>query len=292
MGASEKPFYLDRTPLREACEAVVTSVKILLRSRSVPDLLICGETMVERSSHGPSIISAGTLQEMVRIKPDVVAPGSNIISTTSRYPGALPGISGQDWASLTSTSMATGIVAGSCAALRQSLTTRTRIADPSSALVKAALINGCDPLSTSGAPNYASGFGRINLANSEVDADSVLQDTVRDGWVRQQTFHVKISGELRVTLASTDPPGEVPQSDLDLTVWIKTPSRPSSADEEYHGNVGKIDPDEEAELFDRVNTVEKVTCRVTSGQTVILQVHGKKVISEQPFALVWRVLSP
>src|SRR5262249_37309770 len=82
-----------------------------------------------------------------RRKPDVVAPGSAVASVRSSrlsdesdsfgpYPGAL-----DDYLFLSGTSMATPLVAGAAALVRQYLRRTRRITHPSAALVKAVLIH-------------------------------------------------------------------------------------------------------------------------------------------------------
>lgn len=122
----------------------------------------------------------------VRIKPDVVAPGTAILSAQSR---ALPEamrksevlVSQIDQYSYKDgTSMATPLVAGCCALIREGI-----LRDPetgirhdkdrtiTSALVKALLINGCvtlkgqyDPSEAGASPNCNSGWGLVDISAS------------------------------------------------------------------------------------------------------------------------------
>lgn len=114
-----------------------------------------------------------------RIKPDVVAPGVNILSARSQerkiqndlarvatfeklYPGH-PKWQDPGWAIMSGTSMATPLVAGCIAVIRE-VFEKQGINNPPAALVKALLINGavCLP----GIPMTAQGFGRVNLQHS------------------------------------------------------------------------------------------------------------------------------
>jgi subtilisin family serine protease len=81
------------------------------------------------SSRGPTDDS--------RIKPDLVAPGTNILSLRS----SLAGGSG-DYTLLSGTSMSTPLTAGMAALVRQWYQQSRGIANPSGALVKATLLNG------------------------------------------------------------------------------------------------------------------------------------------------------
>src|SRR5262249_22187853 len=84
-----------------------------------------------------------------RIKPDLVAPGTWIISDRSHASGAgaLGGAYNADYASSGGTSMSAPIAAGAAAVVREGLQERFGVANPSSALMKAALLNGADELS-------------------------------------------------------------------------------------------------------------------------------------------------
>jgi subtilisin family serine protease len=115
-----------------------------------------------------------------RIKPDIVAPGTNIISVRSRHPGA-----GIGWGEYNSdyifqggTSMATPLAAGAAALVREWLTRVKGVESPSAALLRSLLINGAVSMSPgqygSGAtreilerrPNTATGWGRVDLIES------------------------------------------------------------------------------------------------------------------------------
>ena len=86
------------------------------------------------SSRGPTLDG--------RTKPDIVAPGTNIISTRSSVAsGSGWGIVDGDYMYDGGTSMATPFAAGASALVRE-FYTRTYALDPSAALVKATLVNG------------------------------------------------------------------------------------------------------------------------------------------------------
>jgi hypothetical protein len=110
-----------------------------------------------------------------RTKPDVVAPGTAILSTRSRATQAMQTIG---WLASPDplyfndggTSMPTPLVAGCAAVVRQFLTTAGGIATPSAALVKAMLINGATPIKdqytppeVGAIPDISEGFGRVDI---------------------------------------------------------------------------------------------------------------------------------
>lgn len=140
------------------------------------------EGLAAFSSRGPTAEN--------RLKPDVVAPGTAILSTRSRKKKASSaidkmGVSGDDrYMYLSGTSMATPLVAGSCAAIREALLkngykdeieSTEGIAlgkNPTGSLVKALLVNGAQaikgqymPDDIGNEPNPHSGFGRVHVSN-------------------------------------------------------------------------------------------------------------------------------
>jgi hypothetical protein len=184
--------------------------------------------------------SRGPCDDM-RIKPDLVAPGTDIAATKSQfaplanYWGPYPGT--RLYAFMGGTSMATPIVTGCAVLTRQYYRQQQGNPDPSAALIKATLINGTTWLSgpdavarPDGSPNYHQGFGRIDMARTLPDPvnpafdlffvdtwkrDNKLGFTDRSGRHRWKIVISK-PGELRITLAWTDPPARALQNQLRL----------------------------------------------------------------------------
>ncbi|MBR6023158.1 MAG: S8 family serine peptidase, partial [Kiritimatiellae bacterium] len=85
-----------------------------------------------------------------RIKPDLLAPGTAIVSLRSAVAADVPTNAlhpSTNYCFLTGTSMATPLVAGAAALLREYLDTRGYASAPSAALLKAALVGGARALS-------------------------------------------------------------------------------------------------------------------------------------------------
>jgi serine protease AprX len=240
------------------------------------------EGMAAFSSRGPAANS--------RVRPDVVAPGTAILSTKSSV------AAGTGWAPYDAlfffdggTSMATPLVAGCAAVVRQYLISKSP-ASPSAALVKAMLINGAKPMhgqyappEVGAPPDNSQGFGRVDLAATigpyPAGATVVYKDeaTALDTGDTEQTVQQVAAGQtLKVSLVWTDPAGEALQNDLDLIV--KTPDG-----KEFHGNVAPG-----AASFDRTNNVEQVIVpNIAAGEATIV-VQAYRTVSPQTYALVVR----
>jgi subtilisin family serine protease len=169
-----------------------------------------------------------------RFKPDVVAPGTFVLSTRS----TMIAQNNHAWAPFPSsrlyffmggTSMATPLVSGAVALLREYLRKKQRIAKPSAALLKAALIAGASRLRGYGprgaVVDNAQGFGRVDLdavVAPRAPASSRFTEVrpgLRTGELRSSTLTVKSSrAPLRIVLAWSDPPGPTLVNNLNLIV--------------------------------------------------------------------------
>lgn len=244
--------------------------------------------MVAFSSRGPTADR--------RFKPDLVAPGTYILSARSRDTAS------SGWSASTDplymyeggTSMATPLVAGCCALVREYLAEQRAMPAPSAALVKAMLINGAidvpgqyTPSEAGPIPNFSEGFGRVDMdatlghgaTNIVLLADEA--DALDTG--EERVFDVDVPAgatALKVTLVWTDPPGATLQNDLDLIVR-------AGAGQERHGNVAA-----NSAAFDRTNNVEQVVWDAPPAGPVTVTVRAYRVPRfAQSFALVVRLSS-
>jgi subtilisin family serine protease len=231
-----------------------------------------------------------------RIKPDVVGPGCTILSAKSSlidhdsFWGDSP--DPDLYMFDAGTSMATPLVAGCAAVVRESFRVRQGL-NPSASLVKAMIVNGAValqgqylPTELAPIPNESEGFGLVNLSASLApaagDASRAFWDEGPEldvGDERTQTFTVPGGAKrLKVTLAWTDPPGEALQNDLDLIVEAVRPSGTT----ERHGNMPPDITD-----FDRNNNVEQVVWDDIIPGDVQITVRAFRIpVSPQSFALV------
>ena len=255
-----------------------------------------GDDLAAFSSRGPTRDG--------RIKPDLVAPGTNILSVRSQ---ALPAGANPGWGAWTKapgkymfdggTSMATPLTTGAAAVVRQYLRTVKRRANPSAALVKATLLHGAQYRSYRHAPpagstlyDFAQGWGHLDLQGVLAPAAPVQVKWYdnRSGLNTGQSWRwsatvADTSAPLAITLVWTDypgAPGNYPNlvNDLDLVV-----TAPSGAI--YYGNDA---PGQAGGKPDRVNNVERVVIPAPEAGRYTIRVRGTNVPrGPQDFALVY-----
>lgn len=186
----------------------------------------------DRLSNNPDGMSAFSSRGPAddgRIKPDIVAPGTNILSVRSSKAsetgwGLLPvGDARRDfYMFMGGTSMATPITAGAVALIRQYLQ-NNGLSNPSAALIKAILIHGAVPMKgqytipeVGAVPNSDEGWGRINIENSlfpaspsKLEFRASAADAVETGDQRNYIFEIIDSSvPFRATLVWTDFPSK------------------------------------------------------------------------------------
>lgn len=216
-----------------------------------------------------------------RIKPDIVSPGTAILSARSSL---APDDSfdlnyDQYYAFMSGTSMATPILAGGTAQIRQYLQDNG-VKNPSGALIKSMLLTGADDL---GLYLIEQGFGRANLVNtiqtSFVDETKGLQTKGTASYFVEVTDTTK---PLAVTVAWTDYPSSLIAGRAlvnDLNVVVTSPDG-----HVYNGNdfVGTSPSDD----VDNLNNVEQVYIGKPLKGTWTVKVTGYNIPEgPQPYAM-------
>jgi serine protease AprX len=264
------------------------------------------ESLAAFSSRGPC--------DDRRIKPDVVAPGTDIVSTKSSlapianfwgpYPPDGPSPPIVRYAYDGGTSMAAPLVSG-CAALVREYFTSHRGITPSAALLKATLINGTRWLSGSdstadplGYPNFHQGFGCIDMSLTVPNpAQPGMNLTFVDLWQQPSASQLTATGQrhlyqltlpartafLRICLAYTDLPMRSLQNNLNL--FLQKPDLTKLVGNEQLPNSLKIpDPD---------NNVESIRLETPQAGNYLIQVAATNLLKgPQDYALVVTALSP
>ena len=184
-----------------------------------------------------------------RIKPEVVAPGTDILSVSSSvgfedYWGYSPKEYGQYYRYMGGTSMSCPLVSGSAALCRQWLQEDRGIANPDGATIKALLMAGAKSLApgqygtgnTREIPNFypnnVEGWGQVNMGNTVGDSDNIhIYDALIIAYSETaHTFTVNATAgqPLTIIMVYTDAPSSPNsvgglQNDLDMVVT--TPSK-------------------------------------------------------------------
>jgi subtilisin family serine protease len=233
-----------------------------------------------------------------RIKPDLVGPGTDVISCRSQDSSAGTGWGAHAnsyYAFSGGTSMSTPLMAGAAALVREFYMTQGGITNPSAALIKGTLINGARSLSPgqygTGAdreipalprPNYVEGWGQPDLENTLFPAAPSTLSARDDGSLSTSqidTFQIYVyaTDKLSVTLAYTDYPGDPAAAvalvnDLDLLLT-------GPAGTTYYPN-GLESPD-------RLNNVEGIEISSPTSGLYGITVSGFNVpYGPQPYALI------
>ena len=192
------------------------------------------ECLAGFSSRGPC--------DDLRIKPDVVAPGTDIASTKSalapleNFWATYP--KNKLYAFMGGTSMSAPIVSGFAALVREYFV-KTRKHLPSAALLKASIINGCSKINGVDAilkfpdlPNYNQGFGRVDFLKTipQPGTDFYFyfidnyatpsEHLIKTGQGIERSLQLTSPGWIRICLVYTDIPARALQNNLNVLVDI------------------------------------------------------------------------
>ena len=220
------------------------------------------------SSLGPSLDS--------RVKPDLVAPGVSICSGRAQEAAIPVGwtcatgthANGNNmYMSLSGSSQATAVAGGSVSLIREFIREDVGISSPSSALLKAAAINGAVDLGTPDIPNAQEGWGQISVSNSVMpqfnggDLSTFHENsrTLSAGFSTLYQFDLDPSSGIDITLAWTDVAGSANAqqnesrlvNDLDLKLTAPDGTI-------YKGNVIVNGVSVPNGVHDSVNNVERI----------------------------------
>lgn len=247
-----------------------------------------GDALVTGDPSGLAAFSGrGPCLELARIKPDVVAPGTFILSTRA---STAPDVSfwrlrDQLYAYMGGTSMATPLVTG-CAALVRQYLVQDRGHQPSAALLKAILVNGTRWLGGPDAiadhatePNFHQGFGMVDL-HTTLPGNGLQRLEFVDGWQSDdaglaftgdaRTFlFTHRGGPMRMCLTWTDLPGRGVQNNVALLV------RHDQSGQRLSGNPGRR---REFDTDDAGNNVQVIRWDDAPSGSYVVQVTAANLL--------------
>jgi subtilisin family serine protease len=238
------------------------------------------------SSRGPTLDG--------RTKPDVVAPGTNILSTRSQVDGAsdLWGMYNKWYTYSGGTSMATPLTAGAAIIARQKLQ-QLGFAAPSGAVVKGLLMHTADDLFPgqfgevgkekgqellTHRPNNDEGYGRVNVDRIVNLPLRIVDEKAGVSQDQELTYELVLNAPTKkvwATIVYSDAPASSNAAKTlvnDLDIEIKTPAG------------------QKVSVSDRVNNNETVEVTDADAGTYSVAVKGFKIPQgkngKQPFALL------
>ncbi|UCH62964.1 MAG: S8 family serine peptidase [Fidelibacterota bacterium] len=246
-----------------------------------------------------------------RIKPDLVANGWQLYSAVALSDVAYDYSSG--------TSMAAPNVTGSVALLQQHYRQTHSDSLPLAATLRALLIHTADEAGTTTGPDYSHGWGLLNTAESaklisrDAGAQQIVQELTLNQGNSYSTMVTSADAEpLKVTIAWTDPPGNVPSpqlnprtpmlvNDLDLRItrendgqvyypWRLDVDAPDiAASQDYDNSVDNVE-----QVFISTPLPGEYTVTVSHKNTLLAGVQDFSMVitgESRPQVLVWEGIS-
>lgn len=216
-----------------------------------------------------------------RIKPDVMAPGTYILSARSSLApdSSFWGNYNSKYAYMGGTSMATPIVAGSVALLREHFMDNRGVT-PKPSLVKAALIAGAVNMGE-GYPSNNQGWGRVSLDQSLNIGFINESRSLRTGETAKYSYTADGTDELKISLVWTDYPGSTSAATTlvnDLDLIITSPSGKVYVGNDFSSPYNNN--------WDSKNNVENVFITLSEKGTYTIEIDAYNVPSgSQDFSL-------
>ncbi|MCC6278441.1 MAG: S8 family serine peptidase [Oligoflexia bacterium] len=234
-----------------------------------------------------------------RIKPEIVAPGTNIVSLQSQHKRSskLWGAYNQHYAYAGGTSMATPLTSGAAAVSREYLQS-IGVTRPSAALLKASMLHTAFDLFPgqfgfgkgqefqTPRPNTNEGFGRVDLEKMvTLKRENLIDERegLATGGMRNYQFYAKQGQKIQVTLVYTDAPGSAGAAqalvnDLDLSVVDQ------GGDTFFPNRLKAPDKVNNTEMIEMVAPHDgEYTVRISAQNVPV----GRPDTNAQPYALVF-----
>ena len=266
----------------------------------------------------PALGSSTGPTDFDSIKPEVIAPGTYILAakaTASNVSTSSSEFFDNNYTFKTGTSMATPVVTGIAALVREYLRTIHNYAAPSSSLLKAIIIGSSykidnnraapddESLTKVGFPDFDQGFGLVNLSKllnertigltyadifntneKALESRAPLGGLVKSS--REYTFEITNSNqELSITLTWIDPPAKGVQNNLQLSV--KPPSNEWKLGnmEHLYKKDATFDTLFDLKPLDKYNNTEKVVLKDPAPGKYLVRITAQNTLSKQGYSL-------
>lgn len=276
-----------------------------------------GTKLISTEDH-PSLGSSTGPTDFESIKPEVVAPGTFILAAKSKFSTIQTSSSeffDNNYTFKTGTSMATPVVSGLAAVLREYLRIVHHCPNPSSALIKAIIIGNSHQIQSYrtppadvsldkiGFPDFDQGFGLVDMGKllkersiqlsyidiyntdpKALESRAALGGPVKS--MREYTVEItENTGDLSVTLTWIDPPAKGIQNNLQLSV--KPPSNEWKLGNMEH-NYKKdelFDTVFDLKPLDKYNNTEKILIKNPSVGKYLIRITAQNTLSRQGYSL-------
>jgi serine protease AprX len=266
----------------------------------------------------PSLGSSTGPTDFDSIKPEVVAPGTYILSAKASTSPISPSSSeffDNNYTFKTGTSMATPVVSGMAALVREYLRTVHTYSNPSSSLIKAIIIGnshqiesyrkapGDTSLSKVGFPDFDQGFGLVDLSKLlneksiklfyadifNTDPKALESRAALGGSIKSsREYAIDITdntGDLSITLTWIDPPARGIQNNLQLSVKLPSNKWELGNMEHNYKKDELFDTLFDLKPLDKYNNTEKVLIKNTPPGKYLIRITAQNTLSRQGYSL-------
>lgn len=232
-----------------------------------------------------------------RIKPDVVANGAGLFSTSIKEGRT------NYYESMSGTSMATPTVAGAAILLQKLYKSYNGDRSALSSTIKAAIIHSADPAGRNLGPDYSYGWGLVNIHKAALiisqdagSGDYIIQDILENYTARTYGGLIANGDPIKVTMVWIDTPGNPPSNSLnpstpmlvnDMDIVLTR----SDGTKSYPWKLDLSNPTAAAsrdQTGNHVDNVEMIEVDATAGSVYTLRVSHTNTLAggRQPYSII------
>ena len=223
-----------------------------------------------------------------RLKPEIMAGGINVMSTSSN----------NGYGVISGTSMSAPSVTGTLGLLYERYRQLHGGANPTGALIKALACNGADDMGNPG-PDYFWGFGKLNAKSAleMMEQNQYFTGSVSNGGSSTHTITGLPAGgaQLKVLLYWVDPaamPGATVALINNLDLLVTPSGGPAHRPLILNPNPANVG-DNAQEGTDNLNNIEQVVIQAPPGGDVTINISGTNIpAGPQDYVVVYQLIQP